>query len=270
MIILSGIAVCYEYMEDGFMYYLLEVKCINCGLRRRQIKLLINKQNKAVIFDMDGVIFDSEQAVYNGWKELSQKYGFENLDIPYMKCIGVNGASSRRIFLDYYGEDFPYDKYKDEQSKNYHEKYDGGRLPLKKGVRELLQNLKTNNYKVAIASSTRTALVVRQIEEADLAQYFDVIVGGDMVSRSKPEPDIFLRACDELGCEPGEAYVIEDSYNGIRAAFAAGMHPVMVPDMLAPDDEMAQKAEAVLDDLTAVWEYISGCDNTINRNATNL
>ena len=65
-----------------------------------------------------------------------------------------------------------------------------------------------------------------------------------------------MRACDELGYEPGEAYVIEDSYNGIRAAFAAGMHPVMVPDMLAPDDEMAQKAEAVLDDLTAVWEYI--------------
>ena len=135
VIILNGITVCYEYMEDGFMYYLLEVKCINCGLRRQQIKLLINKQNKAVIFDMDGVIFDSEQAVYNGWKELSQKYGFENLDIPYMKCIGVNAASSRRIFLDYYGEDFPYDKYKDEQSKNYHEKYDGGRLPLKKGVR---------------------------------------------------------------------------------------------------------------------------------------
>ena len=114
VIILNGITVCYEYMEDGFMYYLLEVKCINCGLRRQQIKLLINKQNKAVIFDMDGVIFDSEQAVYNGWKELSQKYGFENLDIPYMKCIGVNAASSRRIFLDYYGEDFPYDKYKDE------------------------------------------------------------------------------------------------------------------------------------------------------------
>ena len=113
--------------------------------------MLINKQNKAVIFDMDGVIFDSEQAVFNGWKELSQKYGFENLDIPYMKCIGVNAASSKRIFLDYYGEDFPYDKYKDEQSKNYHEKYDGGRLPLKKGVRELLQNLKTNNYKALLS-----------------------------------------------------------------------------------------------------------------------
>ena len=69
--------------------------------------MLINKQNKAVIFDMDGVIFDSEQAVFNGWKELSQKYGFENLDIPYMKCIGVNAASSKRIFLDYYGADFP-------------------------------------------------------------------------------------------------------------------------------------------------------------------
>ena len=218
--------------------------------------MLINKQNKAVIFDMDGVIFDSERAVYNGWKELSEKYGFENLDIPYMKCIGVNAASSRQIFLDYYGEDFPYDKYKDEQSKNYHEKYDGGKLPLKKGVRELLQNLKINNYKVAIASSTRTALVVRQIEEAGLAQYFDVIVGGDMVSRSKPEPDIFLRACDELDCEPGEAYVIEDSYNGVRAAFAARMHPIMVPDMLPPDERVDGKLTALCGDLEDVCRFL--------------
>ena len=228
------------------------------------------QNNRAVIFDMDGVIFDSEQAVYRGWKELSEKYGFENLDIPYMKCIGVNAETSKQIFLDYYGEDFPYDLYKDEQSKNYHERYDGGRLPLKKGVRELLEKLKQNEYRIAIASSTRTALVRKQIEAAGLAQYFDVIVGGDMVSRSKPEPDIFLRACDELGSKPDESYVIEDSYNGIRAAFVAGMHPVMVPDMLEPDAEMKQKSEAVLDDLTAVWEYISSCDNSINGNTTNL
>ena len=198
----------------------------------------INQHNKAVIFDMDGVIFDSERAVYKGWKELAEKYGFENLDIPYMRCIGVNAASSKQIFL------------------NYHEKYDGGRLPLKKGVRELLQRLKNNNYKTAIASSTRTALVVRQIQDAGLAEYFDVIVGGDMVLRSKPEPDIFLLACDELKCTPSEAYVIEDSYNGIRAAYAAKMHPIMVPDMLMPDDEMRRKADAVLEDLLAVSEYI--------------
>ncbi len=216
----------------------------------------INQHNKAVIFDMDGVVFDSERAVYKGWKELAEKYGFENLDIPYMRCIGVNAASSKQIFLDYYGEDFPYDRYKDEQSKNYHEKYDGGRLPLKKGVRELLQRFKNNNYKTAIASSTRTALVVRQIQDAGLAEYFDVIVGGDMVLRSKPEPDIFLLACDELKCTPSEAYVIEDSYNGIRAAYAAKMHPIMVPDMLMPDDEMRRKADAVLEDLLAVSEYI--------------
>ena len=75
---------------------------------------------KAVIFDMDGVIFDSERAVYNGWRELAEKYGFEDLDTPYFKCIGVNSDTTRKIFLDFYGESFPYDAYSREQSENYH------------------------------------------------------------------------------------------------------------------------------------------------------
>ena len=87
---------------------------------------------------MDGVIFDSERVVYNEWKALSEKYGFENLDTPYMKCIGVTNERTRRIFQEFYGADFPYDRYREEQSRSYHEKYDGGRLPLKPGIRELL------------------------------------------------------------------------------------------------------------------------------------
>ena len=89
---------------------------------------------KAIIFDMDGVIFDSERAVLRGWQELSEKYGFPDVEIPYLRCCGVNAAASRQIFLDYYGEDFPYDRYCAEQSRNYHARYDGGRLPVKPGI----------------------------------------------------------------------------------------------------------------------------------------
>lgn len=211
---------------------------------------------KAVIFDMDGVIFDSERAVYNGWLELAAKYNIQNIETIYKKCIGVNSVVTRQIFMDYYGEDFPYDEYKEEQSQNYHAKYDNGRLPMKPGIRELLVSLKENHYKIAIASSTRTSLVEKQIIDAGLREYFDVIVGGDMVSKSKPEPDIFLKAARLLNVPPENAYVIEDSYNGIRAAFAGGMIPVMVPDMLEPNDEMKEKAQYVFKDLYGVKDLL--------------
>ena len=211
---------------------------------------------KAVIFDMDGVIFDSERAVYALWCEMAEKYGFKNVDTPYYKSIGTNKDATRKIFLDFYGEDFPYDDYKKEKSENYHKKYDGGRLPLKAGVFELLEYLKAGGYFTAVASSTRSAVVQSQIEAAGLAKYFDRIIGGDMVEKSKPEPDIFLKAAEGLAFE--SVYVIEDSYNGIRAAKAAGFFPVMVPDMLPPDDEMREKATAILPDLLAVLDYLEG------------
>ncbi len=211
---------------------------------------------EAVIFDMDGVIFDSERLVYEGWKALSVKYGFDNLDEIYMKCIGVNSATCRQIYLDFYGEDFPYDKYRQERSDDYHARYSGGRLPMKAGVEELLKYLKETGYKIAIASSTRSALVKEQIEDAGLMKYFDVIVGGDQVKKSKPEPDIFLKAAELLGVKPENAYVIEDSYNGIRAAKSAHMRPIMVPDMVQPDEEMQDKAWKICDSLKDIITLI--------------
>ena len=217
---------------------------------------VVSVSARAVIFDMDGVIFDSEQAVYQGWLELAKKYHIPDIETVYVKCIGVNAKIARDIFLEYYGEDFPYDTYKAEQSKNYHAKYDGGHLPLKLGIKELLVALKSRGIKTAVASSTRTALVEQQIRENGLGEYFDVIVGGDMVEKSKPEPDIFLKAANLLGVPCERCYVIEDSYNGIRGAQAAGMIPIMVPDMLEPDDEMRQKARYIIKDLWGVQKFL--------------
>lgn len=211
---------------------------------------------KAVIFDMDGVIFDSERAVHALWREMAEKYGFCDVDTPYFKSIGTNKDATRKIFLDFYGEDFPYDEYKKEQSQNYHSRYDGGRLPLKTGVFELLEYLKSIGCFTAVASSTRSEVVKNQIEAAGLAKYFDRIIGGDMVAKSKPEPDIFLKAAEGRAFE--KIYVIEDSYNGIRAAKAAGMYPIMVPDMIPPDDEMREKARVILPDLTSVLHFFRG------------
>ncbi len=207
---------------------------------------------RAVVFDMDGVIFDSERATFLGWQELAGKYGFRDLEIPYRQCIGVNAARTREIFLGFYGPDFPYDDLSREQSENYHRKYDGGRLPLKPGVRPLLEALHGAGVFIALASSTRTGTVVNQLRDAGLLSFFSRVIGGDMVTRSKPEPDIFLRATEGTGIPPEDTAVIEDSFNGIRAAHAAGMVPVMVPDMLPPDEEMRSLARYILKDLDEV------------------
>ena len=207
---------------------------------------------------MEAVIFDSERIVYEGWKELSEKYGFKDLDIVYRKCIGVNIATCKQIYLDFYGEDFPYDTYAKESSIIYHNRYDGGRLPMKPGVVELLTFLKEEGKKIALASSTRRQTVTNQLKDAGILDFFDQVICGDMVERSKPAPDIFLKACEELGVKPERAYAIEDSYNGIRAAYAGKLHPIMVPDLLPETAEMQEKAEVVLPDLLEVISYLKG------------
>ena len=97
-----------------------------------------------------------------------------------------------------------------------------------------------------------------EISDGGLLGYFDQIIGGDMVERSKPEPDIFLEACRRLGARPEKCYVIEDSHNGIRAAYAAGMHPIMVPDLMEVTEEMKSLAEEILGSLCAVQEFLQG------------
>ena len=210
---------------------------------------------EAIVFDMDGVIFDSERAVMNCWLELAQKYDIKDIEKPYFACVGTTMTRTREIMLETYGEDFPYDEYARESSLMYHEKYDGGKLPMKPGVMELLSYLKEKGKKIALASSTRRETVTNQLRWAGIIDYFDVIICGDMVARSKPAPDIFLKACQELGVSPENTYAIEDSYNGIRAAHAGQLRPIMVPDLLEADDEMRGMAEYVCDNLNEVIDY---------------
>ena len=212
---------------------------------------------KAVIFDMDGVIFDSERLVLEGWQEIAAKYGIKGIEEVLPRCLGVNAQATREIFREYYGQDFPYDEYKKEASALFHSRYGNGKLPLKPGVKELLSYLKENGYLVGLASSTRQAIVEQEIRDAGLMPYFDNLVCGDMLKRSKPEPDIYLKACENLDVEPRMAIAVEDSYNGIRSAKRAGMVPVMVPDMVQPDEEMRSLAHKICKDLFEVKNWIS-------------
>lgn len=212
---------------------------------------------KAVIFDMDGVIFDSENKVIECYEEVAARYGLDKVRETAIKCLGINATVTKQIFLETYGADFPYDTFKGEMSALFHSRYDEGRLPCKPGIEELLIYLKENGYKIGIASSTRYAVVHQEIRDAGLLPYFDHITGGDMLKKSKPEPDIYLMACESLGIEPSEAVAIEDSYNGIRSAYRAGMVPVMVPDIIGPDEEMRELSKVICKDLKEVKKWFA-------------
>lgn len=212
---------------------------------------------KAVVFDMDGVIFDSERAVMQCWKEVASRHNIPDIEKAILACTGTTMVRTREIMLNLYGADFPYDEYAKESSAIFHSRYDGGRLPMKPGVKELLSFLKEHGKKIALASSTRQQVVTDELRDAGIIGYFDHIICGDMVSRSKPAPDIFLKACEELNVSPSDSYAIEDSYNGIRAAHAGGLHPIMVPDLLPADEEMQSLAETILPSLTSVMEYLA-------------
>ena len=211
---------------------------------------------KAVVFDMDGVIFDSEKMILDIWVELGKEHNIPNVEENMYKCLGVNAVETKQIFLRAYGEDFPYDEYKAEVSRRYHAVSDGGLLPLKPGVVELLTYLKEKGYRIGLASSTREACVRQELEDARIIDYFENLTCGDMLKKSKPEPDIYLMACEKLGIVPGEAIAIEDSFNGIRSAYAAGMTPIMVPDLIPPSEEMKEKSHKIFTSLFDVRDWL--------------
>ncbi len=208
-----------------------------------------------IIFDMDGVIFDSEKVGLESWERLGEKYGLKNVKENAMKCIGRSTVDTMKILEDAYGDKVSIPKLYDEAKAVFAEIISQGGLPLKKGARELLVYLYENGVKVGLASSTSYNGVISHLEDADLRDYFQVIVGGDMIKHSKPEPDIYLLACEKLGIRSEYTVAIEDSYNGIKSAYRAGMMAIMVPDLIPPTDEIMSMVYKKMDSLSDVLEY---------------
>lgn len=211
---------------------------------------------RAVVFDMDGVLFDTERLCQDSWIQVAVKRGLPGMEEIFPQCIGLNANGSRRIVLEAYGEDFDYDGFRAETSAWFWDNIDKNGLPVMSGAKPLLEWLKNNGWFLALASSTRRSSVVNCLERAGFSEYFSVVITGDMVEYSKPQPDIYLLACRELGVKPEEAYAIEDSPNGIRSAYAAGMRPLMVPDMIEPDEEMRRLSYRIFQDLNQVLDYL--------------
>ena len=213
-------------------------------------------QYQAVVFDMDGVIFDTERLVIEFWKEVAKKHNIPNIEHTCIQCLGTNRVRTREIFLENYGADFPFDPYRAEVTELFDTHYKGVPLPTKPGIRELLNYLQEQDIKVGLASSTAQHLVRDEIGTAGLLPYFQTLVCGDMVEHSKPTPDIFLKACEILNADPTKSIAIEDSFNGIRSAHCAGMTPIMVPDQVQPTDEIRTLAFHVMPSLLDVLNWL--------------
>lgn len=217
----------------------------------------VSDRMKTIIFDMDGVIFDTERLILSCWVVVAGKYGIPHMEDTFKKSIGTDVHTTKQILLDTYGEDFPYDTFREEYRDMFYQKVEKEGLPLKRGARELLGFLKINGYRIGLASSTRREVVEQELSDAGLLGFFETIVGGDMVAHGKPAPDIYEKACEKLKVKPEEAYAVEDSKNGMKAAKAAGLKVIHVPDLLEPDEEMIQMSEEIFEDLMEVRNFLA-------------
>ncbi|NLL80615.1 MAG: HAD family phosphatase [Clostridiales bacterium] len=211
----------------------------------------------AVVFDMDGVLYDTESISMKSWKEAGKQMSVPDVGQTALDCIGMNRKGMFDYFYKKYGKDFPVEEFLDRTRALSVAQIERDGLPVMKGAREVLEFLTKKGYPLALASSTRQVTVLKHLEETGLRRYFQAVVCGDMVVNSKPAPDIYRMACKELGIDPKEAAAVEDSFNGIRSAHAAGMLPIMVPDMVQPTGEILKLVWKKCDSLLEVIRLFS-------------
>lgn len=210
---------------------------------------------KAVIFDMDGLMIDSERVTYEEYCKKLEQIGYDFNEEIYRRCLGKNKKSVYQVFKDHYGENFPID----DVWSDVHISLDNRlklNTPLKKGIIELLTFLKENGYKTIVATSSARARAEIILTTANILQYFDDMICGDEVTCGKPHPEIFLTACEKLGITPQEALVLEDSEAGITAAHAGNIDVICVPDMKYPDEEFANKTVKIVESLLEVIDHL--------------
>jgi HAD superfamily hydrolase (TIGR01509 family) len=210
---------------------------------------------ESVVFDMDGVLFDSERLYTNAWLQTGIREGLSDVEELIKSIVGRNGSDIRALLLLRYGAGFPADSFIADVGTAYREITGASGPPMKPGARELLAWLHSRGIKIALATSSGKAGTAENLEGAGIAQYFGAVVTGDMITRGKPAPDIYLLACEKLGALPEASFAVEDSPNGVMSARAAGLKVLLVPDIIGITEEIGKLAYGRFDSLFEVKAY---------------
>ena len=219
-----------------------------------------------IIFDMDGVLIDSERQSNEGWLWAAGQLG---VDMPMWLIDSFKGAPAElccKFFDDYYKGLIDYWEAKELRTQHVYKIRETEGIPFKKGVKDIFEYIRNNGLKCAVATSTRRESAEKTLHEIGVWDYLDAVVYGDEVEHGKPEPDIFLRAAKAIGVNPPEAVVVEDSINGIKAGYAADMRVVHIPDTIAIDDDIRKLTYMVCADLNGLIDVVESINKpVINR-----
>ena len=219
-----------------------------------------------VIFDMDGTIFDSESVMKKSFATANKQYNIKPTERFRQSLCGKNENTILAIFKQKF-PDLNVTEYREYLFKDIDNRFNNKEAKLKPGFLDLVNYLKSNDIKLALATGAPKEKVDILFKNVDIEpqKIFDTFVYGNEVKVAKPEPDIFLMAAEKLSVNPNSCYVIEDSDLGIYAAYKAKMHPIMVLDIIKPNKKCKLQAEEIFDNLNQVKNYIFDIINKINK-----
>lgn len=211
---------------------------------------------RGVVFDMDGLMIDTERVIRYSWDVMGEKMGYVRFGDNIFQTLGMSRVQRNHYFLEKYGEDFPLQEFLD----GYHQVYEAYErqkgIPRKKGLLELLELLKSREIPMAVATSTHQEHSIPELKKQGIFSYFSAVITGDMVKRGKPDPEIYRTACEQLRILPEETLALEDSYNGIRSAAGAGLKVIMVPDLLVDEKPVQECIYGKMESLAVVAQWI--------------
>ena len=211
---------------------------------------------RAVIFDMDGLMLDTERLVIKAWDWAGEQLGVGPFGHLAQQTLGMTAEADRAMLRREFGDCVTLEQVNELKEVFFHRYFAERGVPVKNGLFDLLKWLKGEGIKTAVATSTYESVARPELELAGVLGYFNEVVCGNMVKHGKPAPDIFLLAAEKLGVSPENCMVLEDSPNGIRAAHAAGMYPVMVPDLVQPDEEIRSMTMRCVESLAYIPSVI--------------
>lgn len=213
---------------------------------------------EGVVFDMDGLMIDTERIIKYSWDVMGEKLGYSRFGDNIFHTLGMSRVQRNRYFTEKYGENFPLQEFLDGYHQVYYEYEKKHGIPQKKGLTELLKLLKNLGIPMAVATSTHQEHSIPELEKQKVLPYFSRVITGDMVMRGKPDPEIYRTACEQLGTKPSATLALEDSYNGIRSAYAAGLKVIMIPDLLTDEEPVRECIYGKMKSMEQVVRWISG------------